>query len=200
MCAKNDILSINEEVQISMEKTLDSIFERYSCRDFTGMPVTDGQIKMLANAALAAPSAMNRQPWHVIVITDKALIDEFDAAGMDVLANAEDKSTYERIMSRGGKIFYNCPCMVMVASDGTSFAAMDCGILSQNVALAAHALGLGSVICGMAGIPLSGPRGDEFKKRMKFPPGYGFGIAILVGEAKSGKEPHELDWGKVTYI
>jgi hypothetical protein len=37
--------------------------------------------------------------------------------------------------------------------------------------LAAHSLGLGSVICGMAGIPLSGLRGNDFKKRMKFPDG-----------------------------
>jgi hypothetical protein len=52
----------------------------------------------------------------------------------------------------------------------------------------------------MARIPLSGAQGEEFKKRLKFPAGYDFGIAILVGEAKSGKEPHELDMSKVTYI
>ena len=77
---------------------------------------------------------------------------------------------------------------------------MDCGIVSENVALAAHALGLGSVICGMAGIPLSGPRGDEFKERIQFPDGYSFGIAVLIGIPNSGKEPHEHDMGKVTYI
>ena len=107
---------------------------------------------------------------------------------------------YDRIASRGGKIFYNAPCMVMVASDGSGYSLMDCGILSQNVALAAHSLGLGSVICGMAGIPLSGPNGGELKKRMKFPDGYSFGIAILVGTAKSGKEPHEFDLNKITYV
>jgi len=88
----------------------------------------------------------------------------------------------------------------MAASDGSEWAAMDCGILSQNVSLAAHSLGLGSVICGMAGIPLGGARGEELKKRMKFPEGYGFGIAVLVGAAKTGKAPHEPDAAKVTYI
>ena len=70
----------------------------------------------------------------------------------------------------------------------------------KRIALAAHLLGLGSVICGMANIPLSGARGDEFKKRMHFPDGYNFGIAILVGMLKTGKEPHEFDMGKVTII
>jgi len=183
-----------------MNETLKTIAERHSCRDFSGVPLAGAQVKALVEAALAAPSAMNRQPWRIIVVADKSLIDEMDFESMNMLAAAEDKSGYERIMSRGGKIFYNAPCMIMVASDGSDYASMDCGILSQNVALAAHSLGLGSVICGMAGIPLNGPRGDEYKKRMRFPEGYGFGIAILVGMVKSGKAPHELNRNKVTYV
>jgi nitroreductase len=183
-----------------MNETLKTIAERYSCRDFTGTPLSDADVKALVHAALASPSAMNRQPWQVIVITNKTLIDEIDAEGMKILATADDKSTYERMMSRGGKLFYNAPCMIIVATDSSNSAAMDCGILSQNIALAAHSLGLGSVICGMAGIPLSGPRGNDLKNRLKFPDGYDFGIAVLVGAAKSKKEPHELDMAKVTYI
>jgi nitroreductase len=183
-----------------MNDTLKTITERYSCRDFAATPLTDAQIKSLVEAALASPSAMNHQPWHIIMVTDKTLIEEIDAEGVSILAAAEDKAHYERVMSRGGTFFYGAPCMMVVASDGSDYAAMDCGILSQNVSLAAHALGLGSVICGMAGIPLNGPKGDELKKRLKFPDGYGFGIAILFGTANSGKAPHELVLGKVTYI
>jgi nitroreductase len=183
-----------------MNEILKAIAERYSCRDFTETPLTGTQAKALVEAALASPSGMNRQPWHVIVVTDKTLIDELDAEGMKILAAADDKSGYERIMSRGGKLFYNAPCMIFAATESSNPSAMDCGILSQNIALAAHSLGLGSVICGMAAIPLSGPRADDYKKRLKFPDGYGFGIAVLVGTAKSAKEPHELDMTKVTYI
>jgi nitroreductase len=181
-----------------MNDTLKTIAERYSCRDFEGTALTDEQVRAVVKAGLAAPSAMNHQPWHIIIVTDKSLIEELDAEGIGILAS-NDKSAYDRIMSRGGKLFYNAPCMVAVASEGP-YAAMDCGILSQNVALAAYSLGLGSVICGMAGIPFSGPRGDELKKRLRFPDGYCFGIAILIGKAKSTKVPHELDMGKVTYI
>jgi hypothetical protein len=77
---------------------------------------------------------------------------------------------------------------------------MDCGILSQNVSLAAHSIGLGSVICGMARIPLAGSRGAEFFERMNFPKSYEFGIAILFGTVKTGKEPHELDQSKVSRV
>jgi nitroreductase len=163
-----------------MNETLKTIMEHYSCRDFADTPLTEGQIK-----SLAAPSAMNRQPWQVIIVTDKALVNELDAEGMSVLAAAEDKSGYDRIMSRGGRLFYNTLCMVVAVSDGSGSAAMDCGILSQNVALAAHSLGLESVICGMAGVPLSGPHRDALKKRFQFPDGYVFGIAVLVGTPNS---------------
>lgn len=183
-----------------MNETLKTIAERYSCRDFDGAPLTDGQIEAIVDAALAAPSAMNRQPWHVTMVTDKVLIDELDAEGMNVLAAADDKSIYERMKERGGKMFYNAPCMAMVTADGSSYSMLDCGILSQNIALAAHALGLGSVICGMAGIPLGGGKGAELKKRLQFPEGYNFAVAVLVGAVKSGKEPHEHEPEKVSYI
>ncbi|MCL2166452.1 MAG: nitroreductase family protein [Clostridiales bacterium] len=181
-----------------MNDTLKTIAERFSCRDFADTPLTDEQVNALAEAALAAPSGVNRQPWHVIIVTDKALIDELDVEGMRILAEAEDQSTYERMMSRGGKLFYNAPCMFMIAAD--TGAAMDCGILSQNLALAAHSLGLGSVICGMAGTPINGPKGESYKARLQFPEGYGFGIGVLIGTPKSIQKPHELDRKKLTYI
>jgi nitroreductase len=185
--------------ETAMNETLSTIAARYSCRDFSGAPLSQEQLEAIVSAALAAPSAVNRQPWHVIAITDKALIDDLDAEGMSLLA-ASDPSAYERMMSRGGRLFYNAPCMILVASDGSNYASMDCGILSQNVALAAHSLGLGSVICGMAAIPFAGPRADVWKQRAGFPQGYSFGIAILVGTANSGKAPHDLDENKVTYL
>jgi nitroreductase len=154
----------------------------------------------LVKAALAAPSAVNRQPWHVVVVTDKALVDELDAEGMNIISADEDKSTYERMMERGGKLFYNAPCLLIVLSDGSKWGTLDCGILCQNVVIAAQSLGLGTCIVGMAGIPLGGPKGDEYKKRFGFPEGYTFAIGVLVGEINSGKEPHEHDRSKVSYI
>ena len=180
-----------------MNEVLKTIARRYSCRDYKGTALTKEQIGFLAEAALAAPSAMNNQPWHISIITDKKFIDEMDIEGMKLLAADKDKSGYERIMSLGGKIFYNAPCMVMVSSKG---ADMDCGILVQNVALAADSLGLGNLICWMACIPLNGPNGEEYKKRMFFPPAYNFAMAVLVGEAASTKEPHPLDMSKISYV
>ncbi|MCL2371861.1 MAG: nitroreductase family protein [Defluviitaleaceae bacterium] len=183
-----------------MNETLKAIMERYSCRDFCGDRLADEQVQAIVEAALAAPSAMNKMPWHIVAVTNKGLIDEMDAAAIEAIGQWEDKGLYNRITERGGKIFYNAPCMVFILSDDSNFAAVDCGIATQNVALAAHGLGLGSVICAMAKIPLDGPRGSEFKKLLKFPEGYNFGMAVCIGRVNSGKPPHILDHNKATYI
>jgi len=182
-----------------MNEVLKAIEDRYSCRDFTSAPLTQEQIHALARAALAAPSAMNLQPWHIIIIADKGLIDEYDANAMSILKD-QNREAYKRMTDRGGKLFYNAPCLVIIAKNDTNYADLDCGIATQNVALAAHSLGLGSVICGMARIPLSGPRAEEWIQRLQIPEGYTFGMSVCVGTPQSSKAPHELDPAKLTYI
>ena len=183
-----------------MNEILKCITERYSCRAYEDTPLTDEQIKTLVDAALISPSGMNLQPWHLTVVTDKALLEELDADGVAILAAMEDKKRYERIMSRGGKMLYNAPCLIIVTNDGSKWAAIDSGVICQTVTLAAHSMGLGSCILGLGGVPLLGPRGEEFKNRLQIPEGYEFAIGILVGISKIGPAPHEHVMDKVTYI
>jgi len=183
-----------------MNEVINAINSRYSCRDFSPEPLTGEEVKTLVESALAAPSAMNRMPWHILAVTDKQLIEEMDDEAMAILEAREDKTSFNRMKERGGRIFYNAPCMIFILSDDTEYAAVDCGIATQNVALAAHGLGLGNVICAMAQIPLNGGKGEGFKKRLQFPEGYKFGMAVCVGQANSGKHPHPWDRSKVTYV
>ena len=182
-----------------MNDVLKAIAERNSCRNFSPEPITEAQVSALVDAALAAPSAMNRQPWHIIAITNKPLIEEMDKHVMDGI-KTNNPEAYQRMMDRGGTVFYNAPCLIVIAKNDTDYATLDAGIVSQNIALAAHSLGLGNVICGMARMALDGKIGEELKKRINFPEGYVFGMAVCVGTAITGKAPHELDYGKVTYI
>ncbi len=181
-----------------MNETLKTIKNRYSCRSFTGEAIEKEKVEAIALAGVQAPSAMNMQPWEILVIQDKALLEEMDAAAMDMIAKQEDKSLYERMMSRGGKLFYNAPCMFMIVKKTQT--DLDCGIVTENIALAASSLGLGNVICGLARLPFATEKGEEFRKKL-IPEGYEFGMAILVGYA-TNKEgtPHEADLAKVRYI
>lgn len=181
-----------------MNETLKIIRERYSCRNFTGEAIPQEFVEAIALAGVQAPSAMNKQPWEILVIQDKALLEEMDAAVMTLLSEQEDQSAYNRFMGRGGKLFYNAPCMFLVVKkEGTD---LDCGIVTENISLAASSLGLGNVICGMAAMALKTPQGGVFKKRI-IPEGYEFGMSVLIGYAVNPEgTPHKLDISKIKYI
>ena len=181
-----------------MNEVLKTIAARYSCRGFTGEAVEKEKVAAITLAAVQAPSGLNRQPWKISVLQSKAMIEEMDDTLMRLLAAQDDRSTYERMMSRGGKVFYNAPCMFVVAKlPGTE---LDCGIVAENMALAATSLGLGNVICGMAAVLLNDKAGTEYKDLL-VPKGYEFGIALLVGYPTSANSvPHKPDLSKIVYI
>jgi nitroreductase len=185
-----------------MNEVLKVIEERYSCRDFTGAPLADEQIRAIAAAAVAAPSANNSQRWRVCAVTNRHLVDELEAEGMSAISAMPDQSLHERIQSRGGKLFYGAPAIFVIAIEtaGGTGAVMDCGIVCENIALAAAGLGVQSCICGLAGLAFSAGKRDYFAKKLGFPEGYDFGIAVLLGSEKSRGTPHEPDLSKISYI
>jgi nitroreductase len=185
-----------------MNQTLEAIKTRFSCRDFADTTLDDAKIRAIAQAAIEAPSAMNRQRWQIIVVRNPELIAELEAEGMRVIAAMPDKSIYDRIMSRGGKLFYSAPCIIYVPIEPSELtgAAMDCGIVLQTIALAAQAQGLSSCICGLAGLSFADDKAAYFKEKLQFPTGYEFGCAVLIGEAVAPGKPHEPDEDKIKYI
>lgn len=186
-----------------MNETLKVIAERYSCRDFKDTMPPDEVLQAIAEAAVQAPSARNSQAWRVIVIKDKEMVNDIESAAISYIAGMEDKSTYEKIKKRGSTIFYGAPVLVVVAIDLShqDYALIDCGIVCQNIALAAESLGVANLICGYTGRAFDGPdAAKELGKRLGFPEGYTFGCSVLLGYANSTKQPHEPDKSKISFF
>ena len=185
-----------------MNDTLKTISQRYSCRGFADEMPSNEQLNAITEAALHAPSGMNRQQWQIIIVKNKSLIREMDEEGLRVLSSI-DKSMYDRIMSRGGKLFYNAPCMAFIAIKEAypkGAELIDLGIVAQNISLAATSLGIANLHCGLAVFPFAGSRAGEFKKKLKFPAGYECGLAVLLGYAKEPAAPHAPNKDKITFI
>ena len=181
-----------------MNETLKTIAQRYSCRSYDGVLPEKCKLDAIAAAAVQAPSGMNNQPWKIVVITNKDFLEEMDADSMKVLSEAEDKSGYERFMNWGGKLYYNAPCMYLILK--RRGADLDVGIVTENIAIAAASLGLGSVICGMAGMAFGGANGEKFREKAGFSDGWEFGMTVLVGYAKNPGVPHEPDMSKICFV
>ena len=184
--------------------TIQTIHIRYSCRDFADKIPSDEDLRIIAKAAVASPSGMNRQLWRVIVVKNRALIDDLEKEAIKNIAAFTDQSIYERVMSRGGTIFYNAPVMMVIPITKAKKAGaelFDCGIVSENIALAATAIGIDNLICGLAAFAFAENKNAEFKRRLGFPEGYEIGIAVLLGYAKEpGSKPHESDLSKISFV
>ena len=188
----------------SQLNTIETIRTRYSCRAFSDKIPPDDDLRKIAEAAVAAPSGMNRQLWRIIIVTNNELISDLEEEGLKNLAALPDKSLYERIMSRGGKLYYNAPCMMVIPigrAEPAGAELFDCGIVAENIALAATSLGIDNLICGISAFSFAGAKNSEFKRRLGFPDGYEIGIAVLLGYASEpGGKPHEPDTSKISFI
>lgn len=185
-----------------MNQALEVIENRFSCRGYTGEKVEHSLIEQMAQAAMAAPSALNGQHWRVVFLNDKAVVDEVSAYALSLMKAMPDQSTYNRIMERGGNPFYNAPAIAFVYKEKGKGAMVDidCGILVQNLSLSATSLGLGNVIAAMVGMIFTGPEGEAFKEKLHMPENFEFGISLIFGHGNLTKAPHEKDMEKVTYL
>jgi nitroreductase len=188
-----------------MNETMNVIKTRFSCRKFKSTEPKEQDLKAIMEAALCSPSGMNRQKWQIIAVQNQALIKELEDEGMKSLKALPDQSTYERIMSRGGKLFYNAPLIIFIAIEKSTpevapAYSLDCGIVAQNIALAAKSFGLDNVICGLAGFCFSKEKEDYFRKKLEMKYDYFFGMSVLIGYADMEGAPHTIDYSKLTYI
>ena len=127
--------SVNNE---GKDNAIETIMTRTSIRSFTDRAVSADTIEMLLRAGMAAPTAVNLQPWHFVVVNDRAKIDELGGNG------------------RQSQMWHESPLVIVVCGNmekamegvGQAFWVQDCSAATENILLAAHALGLGAVWTG----------------------------------------------------
>ena len=117
----------------------DPIFERASVRDFTDEPVSDADVEQLMRAAMAAPSAMNQQPWEFLLTRDHDLMVKLSHASM--FARPLRRATLGIVVCQRKKV--KIPAI----------APQDLGASMENLLLEATQLGLGAVWMGIAPDP-----------------------------------------------
>ncbi len=121
-----------------MNRTLDFIFSRRSVRAFKPDPVQDEHIRDILEAAMAAPSAVAKDPWHFIVVTDRSTRGII-ATGLP-----------------NGKMAADAPLVIVALGDLQrahdnleSYMLQDISAAIENLLLAANALDLGAVWLGV---------------------------------------------------
>ncbi len=113
----------------------DAIMSRTSVRSYTSQPVEQAKVEKLLRAAMSAPTAGNRQPWEFIVVTERAILDQFPA----IIPGAHMASKSQLAI-----VVLGSPTKALLPE----YWVQDCSAATENILLAAHGMGLGAVWCG----------------------------------------------------
>lgn len=115
---------------------IEAILTRRSIREYSPKPVAEETVRVLIRAAMAAPSARNLQPWVFLVIDDRETLDAIPS------------------FHPNAAMLRNAPLAIVVCADTSrqpmeGYWLQDCSAATQNILIAAHALGLGACWVGI---------------------------------------------------
>jgi nitroreductase len=120
--------------------------------------ITEDELNAVLQAGVRSPSARNRQPWHFTVVRDDAGL----AGG--IISNITEGNVIIVISGEG--------------ADTDKSVVLDCALATQNIYLAAQALGLGSRI-------YTGPIDTvnaKFRESLGLPAGYSAVALVRIGK------------------
>lgn len=156
---------------------MDAILSRRSIRKFTAREVSTDAVEYLLRAAMSAPSAGNQQPWHFVIIRDRATLDRIPTIHQ-----------YAAMMKEAPVAILVCGDLELEKNEG--FWIQDCSAATENILIAAESRGLGAVWVGIY------PRNnvDAFQQLFNLP-GSVIPLSIVAvgwpGEKKSPADRYE---------
>lgn len=154
----------------------DLMMSRRSIRAYKDSVISRETLNEILKYGINAPNGQNLQSYEIRVIDSPALIDSITQAVV------KDKP---KIAEHDGfkNIFVNAPCVVCIACDTQyDMAQIDCGLLGENIILAAWAKGIGSCCLGSsARWILDSPSAKPYLDRMAFSKGYKLLYCIALG-------------------
>ena len=156
---------------------IDVIMSGYSAKMFTTKPVSDSEIDQIVKCGMKAPSGRNMQPWKFTVVKDqtmtKEILQDITAGNILIIISGQEKQ------------------------DGT-VNVFDCALATENMYVAAQALGLGAHI-------YAGPVANintTWKQKLEIPADYKAVTVLRVGSidksvdavssASTRKKPEEV--------
>lgn len=155
-----------------------NIMTRTSVRAYKDKEIGEAAEDSLLRAAMAAPTAGNKQPWRFVVVNERALLDSIGenfwsmkmakTAPLAIVMCGEPKSSFE--------------------GEGMQYWVQDVSAASENLLLAAHSMGLGAVWCGI--YPIS-ERVEKFSQLLGLPAEITPMACICIGYPESANTPKD---------
>ncbi len=154
---------------------MEAILGRRSIRIYTDTEVPEHTVENLLKAAMAAPSAGNQQPWHFVVVDSRELLEKVTTVHPHAQMAAK------------------APLGILICGDPSlekhkGYWVQDCSAATENLLLAAHAIGLGAV---WTGVHPREERAEGFRKLLGIPDGIVPFAFVVIGYPAENKLPSE---------
>ncbi len=117
---------------------LETIFTRKSVRNYKDTPLTDEEVHTILRAGMSGPSCTNARDWSFIVVTDREKLD----------AMAEANGRPAHPLNKAVMAVLICGDLDRAFKRAPEYWVIDGAIAGENMALAAHAMGIGCVWLG----------------------------------------------------
>lgn len=117
-------------------ESIQAIMSRRSIRKFSEKPVEQHYAELLVRAGMQAPSAKNKQPWQFYIIRNREMLNYLC-----------DVHPYGKMLAEAS--FAIVVCGDKKIEELESYLLQNCSAATQNILLAAHSYGLGSVWLGI---------------------------------------------------
>jgi nitroreductase len=168
----------DKKVEAKNERSaIDVIMSRRSIRSYKPEQIKDEELNKILECGINAPSAMNNQSWEIRVIQNPEILKKIDGS------------------------YHNAPTLIIIAYAADNFfSPVDCGLLGQNILLAAESLDIGTCVVGNFTNFLNSPEGAEVRQSLELSEGYKPLYGIAVGYKNERPDAKPRDKSKIKII
>ena len=178
----------------SAENTvIETIMSRRSVRAYAERSIPRDTMEMIAECGINAPNGMNKQEWEIRIVDNPEFINGVTELFVKENPDASNDPGFKNI-------FRNAPTVVFIGAPDSTYSGVNCGLLGENMILAAWSMGIGTCCLGGPVRFLNSEVATEYLKQLEFSEGYSLIYAIGFGYPAESPDAKPRDKGKIMFI
>lgn len=170
---------------------IENIMSRRSVRSYRPDKIDSASMHEILWCGINAPNGQGRESWEVRVVNDESFINDINEAYNKDASDGKAKQ----------HVSYGAPVIVFIAYDTTyDLSQVDCGLLGENMILAANAMGIGSCCLGGLCRFINSEDGAGILQKLNLPSTHRLLYAIAFGYPDQVPQAKPRNMGKVQFV
>lgn len=174
-------------------QVVETIMARRSIRKYKAQPVEEEKLQEILKCGINAPNGRYKQSWEIRVVQNPEFLAQINDG-----FNAQSQKNGS---TNTNAAFYGAPCLIFIAYDlNYDLSQVDCGLLGENMILAAQSMGLGTCCLGQVARFMQSEDAKDLLTRLELPETHKLLYAISVGYPDETPEAKPRDMKKVKFV